>query len=723
MVNYGEDRCYGPTHVSQLSIGRTAPLNYPALINNTNYCLLPFTASWKLTAADTTTSRPSSLVIPKARNPEVQEAFECAYKWAEKCNKRLLLSIRKNKIAREKEQRRYEMDKILAKAPKYPPYQGLDAKFDPQDSELDNQLRAAEDEYLCELEQLVSRFTSTTKPAAMAPSMSTNMVTNPQDPVIIALEAKFEKISQQAVEQTQQIQSLLEENEKFRKTATSLKTSFNSVASDHKKLTVDYNALKSDHSSLQSRFDTLDKKFQALQSQQVKVEADNESLKKQLQDIQFNTDKKLQASEARLTELVEKSSNTTAPLAEFTRAKLDIASLETKVDTQDTSRRATEEGFEARITGTETKLNELQEKVDTLDVETLDEVSEAWVSADYNLKTQYEEYNQRHRQGGSSMDPALRLLQQEVDSLRKSQANISHPSVSQSSKENPLSTQAIEAIISAKVAAAEESLNDKTNSYCEQRDNLLSEMIEGAMGRIETLEQGGSHHSALEARIHIIEQWKASTPAWIDQEQGSNLAERVALLEGNTAGDLVVRVNRIGLDVGELTRKHDVLKSEVGQLATREWVGLRLQDLMNNAGINPALVNEVRDLQRRIPAIDQAVKVLDSQFQNISTKQLAEQIVRLTNPGFEQRLGKLEVKANGLEAKTNGSDKMTQRHEGQLNKINELLVSLVPCEKRTASPIHLDEPSKKRKLEANGHHPSPLQHQQQRHSSIRHPSS
>jgi chromosome segregation ATPase len=630
------------------------------------------------------------LTIPKAKNPELQEAFECAYRWGEKCNNRLLLSIRKNKVAQEKEQRRYETDKIQAKAAKYPPYQGLDARLNSQENDLDKQLKTADDEYLCELEQLVSRFTSATKTAPTITSTSVNTTINPHDPVIVAMEANFERISQLTSKQTQQIQSLLEENNEFRKTTGLLKTGFDSVKSNYEALKADYDALQSNHDALQSKLNTLYLDLQASQSKQ--AEAQNTSLKNQTQKIESDMGKRLHASEERLTELINKSSNAAAPLAEFSQAKLDIENLAEIVNTDWTK----------RITAAEAKLKGIKDKVDVLDVETLDEVSEAWVSADYNLKTQYEEYNQRHRQGGSLTDPAFQLLRQEVDSLRKSQVNVSV---------SDTQMQAIEAILSAKVAAVEKSIVDKTYSYCEVRDQVLGETIEDAMGRIEALEKGGSQLSALEARIHSLEQWKAVSSAWINQKQSSAQAE------------LLDRINQVVLDISDLAGKYDALKVDVGQLARREWVELRLQQLINDHDMNPAFLNDLRDLQRRVPMMEHAIHVLDSQFQHISTKQLAEHIVRLTNPGFEQRLGKLEVKTNGLESKTNEIGRAAQHDGERLNNINELILSVIQGEKRTASPISLDEPNKKRKLEVNGRHASPLQHQQQRNSPLRRPSS
>ncbi|KAI0457293.1 hypothetical protein F5B21DRAFT_102557 [Xylaria acuta] len=640
-------------------------------------------ASEKPITMNSATNNAPTKAIPKAKNPELQEAFENAYKWGEKCNKRLLLGIRKNKIAQESAQRDIENEKYKTKAAIYPPFHGLSHKSNRADQNLDDQIKAAEDDYLHELEQLVARFTTVTKPS----------VNNQQDPVITALEAKVEQISQLAAKQSEQIQRLLEENNNSRGSITSLETGFNSVKSSHSELEARYSALKSDHEALQSEFRSYADTIHALESKQVNIDAENQSLKKQLSDLQSDTEKKLGSSDAQLTDLAKKTS--------------DIAD----------SRKIFERGLEERTTGIEAKLrdyDEFKEKLDELDLSIWNEICDAWVEEVHNLKAQHEEYKERRGQDTSSIDDALRSLRQEMDSLRFGRSEISQPN-----RGPALSIQEVEEIVNARVAAAEQTINNDTRAYSEKKDDLYAELLSGVEARLDTLEQGASERPRLETRIQSLEQWKIASSAWMDQIRSSDLSERVTRLEGQRVGH---RVGGIDLDVEGLDRKYEVLKTEVGQLVRREWMELRLQELLNGVGMNPGLVKDIQELQRKIPAIELGIKTLDTQFQNLSTKQLAEHIVRLTNPVLEQRLGKLEVKANQLESKTNGHDRSVIHHTEQLNAMADFLRSTMPGEKRTASPSHLDEANKRRKLEANGRHPSPLQ-QQQQNNSVQYPSS
>ncbi|KAI0472252.1 hypothetical protein F4859DRAFT_98087 [Xylaria cf. heliscus] len=591
-----------------------------------------------------------TLAIPKAKNPELQEAFENAYKWGEKCNNRLLLGIRKNKLAQESIQRDFENEKYRTKGASYPPFHGLCHKSNPADQNLDDQIKAAEEDYLRELEQLVSRFATVAKPVA----------NNNQDPVITALENKVEKISQLAAKQSEQIQRLLEENKNCRDSVASLETGFSSMKSNHSDLEARYSTLKSDHETLQSKFRSYDDTIHTLKSKQDIIDAENQSLKKQLSYLEDRT-----------------------------------AGLEAKLHDYD----------------------EFKEKLDELDLAVWDEIYDAWVSSAFNLKAQHEEYKRWRSQGNSSIDDALRSLRQEVDSLRSGRSNISQPD--RGSSPSALSIQKVKEIVTDivndRVAAAEQTINNDSRAYSEKKDILYTELLDEVEVRLKTLEQGAVEHSRLETRIQSVEQWKVASSAWMDQNRSSDLSERVGL-----------RVDRIDHDVGDLGQKYEVLKVEVGQLVKREWVELRLKELLNGVGMNPGLVNDVNDLRRRILAIDLAIKSLDTQFQNLSTKQLAEHIVRLTNPMLEQRLGKVEAKAGQLENKTNGHEIFINRHTDQLNKMADLrrsgVSAPVPGEKRTGSPNHLDEPGKRRKLETNGRHPSPLQ-QQQRNNSTQHPSS
>ncbi|TGJ78848.1 hypothetical protein E0Z10_g9916 [Xylaria hypoxylon] len=614
-------------------------------------------ASDKHITTNSATGNVPTPTMPKAKNPELQDAFENVYNWGEKLKKRLLLSIRQNKVAQESNQRRLENEKIDKSAKSFAPFIGLNNRFNATDSALNEQLKVVDDEYYGGIERLVACLTAVPEPAAA----------NHQDPVIASLEAKIDQISQLAAKQTEQIKGLLEENKK-------------------------YSALKADHDALQLKFSTFDNAIYTLQSQQANIDTENKSLKKQLEDLQSDTKNNLKSSEVQLTELSKRLSIATEAQELF------------------------ETVLKERITGIETKLDDFTDyddikgKLDELDLVTFNEICQTWV--DNNLKTQFEQSNQRH-QDDSSTQEALQSLRQEVDSLRNSHATVSQPD-----KGIDLSMEAIEATISTKIAAAEKSINEDINKLCQGRDNIYGDLIDGAVARITILERGASNYSGLEPRIQLLERWKADRSTLVNQTQDPNLAERVTFLEGKKVGH---RVDRIDLDVGDLNRKYEALKSEVGQLVKHDWFDLRLQDLLKSVSITSGLVNDVKDLQRKIPTIELATKALDTQFQNLSTKQLAEQIVRLTNPVFEQRLGKLEVKTNNLEANVNKHDRTVNHHAQQLKQFSGLVRVWEPGEKRTTSPGHLDEPSKKRKLDTNGRHPSPLQ-QQQRNNRDRHPS-
>ncbi|TRX90518.1 hypothetical protein FHL15_008687 [Xylaria flabelliformis] len=597
--------------------------------------------------------------IPKAQKPELQEAFEVAYKWGEKSNKRLLLNMRKNKVAQERAQRDFETEKYKAKAAAYPPFNGLSHKPNPADQKLDEQFKAVEDDYRHHLEQLVACFTTVTKPA----------VSDHQDPVITALEAKVEQLSQLATKQSEQIQELRDGNAHAGNSVSSLEKDLISLKSSHSDLEARYTLLKFDHQTLQSKFRSYNDTIHALESKQVILDTGNMTLKEQLSDIQSNTEKKIGSFDTQMAELAKKTS--------------DIA------DSWNVSNSSLNE----RITAIETKshdYDEFKEMLDELDLAILNQISDAWVSDVYNLKAQHEEYKERRGQDNPSIVDELRSLRQDVESLRSSR-----PAVSQSDNGLTMSIQKVEELVNAEVTAAEERIINNSRAYSEKKDNLFSELLSDVEARLDTLEQ---RMPQLETRTPSLEQWKIAS---------SDLSERVTRLEGQKIGH---RVDRIDLNVGELDQKYEVLKGEIGQLVKQESLELRLQELLNSVSVNPGLENDVRDLQRKLPAIDLAVKTLDTQFQNLGTKQLAELIVRLTNPTIEQRLGKLEVRASQLEVKASGQDRAIIQHREQLSAI---LDPAVPGDKRTASPSQYDDPNKRRKLEANGRHPSPLQQQQQ----------
>ncbi|KAF2967132.1 hypothetical protein GQX73_g6449 [Xylaria multiplex] len=592
-------------------------------------------------------------VMPKAKNPELQDVFENAYNLGEKSNKRLLLSMRKKKAVQENAQRQLEKEKFEKSAKSYAPFIGQSNRFNTIDSTLDEQFEAADDDYRHTLERFVACLALMSQPPA----------TNTQDPAIAVLEAKLEQVSQLMAEQTEQIQSLLKENKK-------------------------YSALKSDHDALQLNVRALEDTILHLQSQHTNTDSENKSLRKQLEDLQSNTKENLKLSQSQLNELRN----------QFTKATEDLNSFKV--------------GLENRITGIEAKLDDftdyddVKRKIDELDVVTVNEVCSTWV--DNDLKTKLEEYS-LHRQDDSSTQEAVRSLRQEVNSLQDSYAAISRPD-----KRIDLSMETIEAAISTKISAAEKSMSEDVEKLCQGRDDIYGGFIDDAIARIAVLEHGTPKHEGLEKRVQSLEEWKVEHTASVDRNQSPTLADRVTQLEGKKFGH---RVDRIDLNVGDLNRKYETL---AGKIVTSEWVDHRVRELFD--GVHLDSINDAKVLQHKILAMENAIKTiehatrtLDGQFQNLSTKQLAENIVQLANPGIEQRLGRLE-------SKTNHHDGIVSRHTDQLGQFLDLVRAWKPGEKRTASPSHLDEPSKRRRLETNGRHPSPLQQQQQLNSPSRHPS-
>ncbi|KAI1734948.1 hypothetical protein F4680DRAFT_329758 [Xylaria scruposa] len=609
--------------------------------------------------------------VPKAKKPELQEAFEIAYKWGERSNKRLLLSMRKSKVAQERAQRDHENEKYKTKGAAYPPFHGLSHKSNPADQHLDDQFKAAEDDYRHHLEQLVAYFTTVPKPA----------VSNIQDPVIAALEAKVEQLSQLATKQNEQIQELREGNARAGNSVGSLETDIISLKSTHSDLEAKYSALKSDH---ETKFRSYNDTIHALESKQVILDAENQSLKEQLSDLQSNTEKKVGSFDAQLAELAKKTS--------------DIAE----------SGNVSQSSLQKRITAVEAKSHDYDEfcsQLDELDLTLLNQISDAWVSDVYNLKAQHEEYKERRGQDNPSITNELRSLRQDLKSLQSKL-----PAVSQPDSGLAMSNSKVEDLVHAGVAAAEERIIQNNRIYNEKKNDHISGLLGDFGKRLNAVVRGTPDHSQFETRIESLEQWKNSSSPWVDQARGLDLSERVTRLEGQRIGH---RVDRIDLDVGELDQKYKALKGELGQLVKQESLELRLQELLNSVSVNPGLDNDVSDLQRKVIAIDHAVKTLDIQFQNLSTRQLAEIIVRLTVPALEPRFVKLETRSAQLEFKASKHDIAIIQHRDQLNVLLNPTRPVVPGEKRIASPSQYDDPSKRRKLEVNGRHPSPLQQQQQ----------
>lgn len=558
--------------------------------------------------------------MPTAKNPKLQEPVENAYKWDEKTYLLSQLRMRKDKLALEQNQHKQELAKFSRSAKDFPPYRdcGLSDKFDEACRAIKDQLKVAEDERISALEQFIASMaiTNTSKPVAV----------DHQDPLIAALEAKVEKISQQAASQNKQIQSLLEENKRL-------------------------GVLKSEHDAMQSKIRTYDDRIQVLESQQEAINAENKNLKEQLQDLRCHTEGNFELHNTELAKLTKQTS--------------DIADAP-KVSAIDLDERVS--GIEAGFKNDFKDYVDIKEKVDELDLSTLNELCSAWGEHTWGLRILEAEYEEYRDQTGSSFSETLRSLDQAVKSLQASPASAPPPH-----QEPHLSVEILEEALDAKIEAARKLIAHEYEEYSQGRDNIIASMID----------DHGKQINTLDARVRSLED-----SFRMEQSQGPNLAKRLSLLEeGNVGG----RINQTEVDISKLSRDYEALLHDVGQLPNREWVEGRLLETLDNVGVYPRLVNEARDIQRKLSQLESAIVNLDRLYQNINTKSLADHIVKLTSPAVEQRLGKLETKANVLETKVNQ----------------------ISAERRTASPGQLEEPSKKRKLgDVNGRHPSPLQQQQ-----------
>ncbi|KAI1170572.1 hypothetical protein F4777DRAFT_107208 [Nemania sp. FL0916] len=359
--------------------------------------------------------------------------------------------------------------------------------------------------------------------------------------------------------------------------------------------------------------------------------------------------------------------------------------LKNQLETLRSDNEKAEKKSNERITNVESKFDDLQEfdgikdKLEGLDSVTLDDICTAWMQEEDSLESLYKLFKGYRKQykDDSSIDDIIRRFNEPLPPP-------ADPPKPSTETETPPPAQKLEEIV-----------KDSIMTSITERDEIIGEFLDGLVVRVNELEQRSLKIPGLEAHIQDLEQWKATRPSSVDPSRDPTLVERVARLEEQNLRQQIDQISHI---LGDLSQKFEAFKSRVDQSPDRE-----LLDALHNA---------VKDLQRKLPAMDLAVSTLDSQFQNLSTKQMAEDIVRLTNPVIEQRLGKLEGRTGQLESKTNSSDRVINEHASQLNSISTLLRTRSPGEKRTASPNHLDEPSKKRRLEANGRRLSPLQQEQ-----------
>ncbi|XXG97674.1 hypothetical protein Hte_003981 [Hypoxylon texense] len=634
--------------------------------------------------------------LPLIHDWSLRDIFEEIYKWNELQHKRLPLKLQKSKLAQEARRRQQELSKAANKADDFAPFSEFQKRFDEsgkaERDSIDKQLYELHQESVEGLQKVVSVAQESVK------SWVKGIATQTENGSVSALEAKFAKLEKQAAERQKemseaqaQIQELLKDREtstesintlsrdfellksdnanlksdhdklrndqnglqaeysELRSNHDGLRSDYDNLRSDHDILLSKYNDLQSDHNTLQSDYDILLSKYNDLQSDHNTLQSDHETLQSTCNDLQ-----------SICNDLQSKC-------AEF---ELQVTGMEsTKESNKDWNQSAEKlQSLVTRIDNTESQVRAFMGKVEDLDMETYNEILETWIDHDFKNKVisneklvsstreDLQSLQELVAKGFTTSDRLISELRQNPGSA------VSHPDNRTIREGEPIQN-----------AAIEEKLNNVTNvlkGIVTQSGDLCAGMVDEVGSRVDNIEAVVKSLTSKDAetagKLSLLEQDMSQQVA-----NCHGLAKRVSSLEEQR---LVSRIDKVGLGLASLERK---------------VVQQQIPDTFN------AIRQDLDMVRGRYDALELSIRQLDSQWSNLSSRQMAEKILAQIDPHSqrnEQRIAGVEMKLRQLEE--------------IIASLKQNLLAKSPLdEKRQPSPRPSD-PNKKRKLNESVQSPS-----------------
>lgn len=413
--------------------------------------------------------------------------------------------------------------------------------------------------------------------------------------------------------------------------------------------------LLSDHEKTTEKLNALDRDYKALKSEHNVLQSENAELKRQLT--------KLEPTNVEITQKIQE--------------EIDQLS----------------KAFQAlviRIDDVETKVSTFMEKVEELDMVTYNEVLETWIDHDFKNKV-------------FSNDRAIATLQQSLQSMQESTASRFDKSDSLAQE----TRKALEAVDTVQVpqpqpdsrmsgdgeAALQILVDEKLKPFGEVLQKIVAESAEACADMVEEVR---AHVDKIETNIGALERSGAATKEeLVSQIQflsqtAAQLETRFGLLEGLK---LSQRLDLVG-------RRHLELEQKVVACQQNNANGGT-----NNCDALQIIKPDIDDAKRRFNALELAIRAINTQWSNLSSKQMAEMILVQLDPygqRNEARIAKIEKEANELTTKLSNIEQSIIPLAKDCKRLTDITKAPTP-EKRPASPgSPADESTKKRKLGENG---------------------
>ncbi|KAL7624392.1 hypothetical protein AAE478_005956 [Parahypoxylon ruwenzoriense] len=586
---------------------------------------------------------------PRANDPKLQEVFDAINKWCETSRECILLELRKDKLVKEGSRRQEELGKVRNKVDDFAPFSEFQRRFDESNraerEDVDKREKGLGRQYQDNLERLVSCITWQASARSQAAAATENES-------ISALEVRFADFQRQVSEQQRQIseaqaqiQTLLSEREKST-------DAFNNLNNE-------FGVLRDSHNVLQS---------------------ENLELRQQVAD--------LEATKQATSEFRELKAQVEAQAFDPSGIQGDLSRLSKDL-----------ESFVVKVDGIENKVAAFMSKVRDLDMETYNEILEAWIDHDLKNKVLTNEKGMVVlRQDLKSLrnsaetwfkksDSRIQDVQQSVEAIQNCQPAQPKPGKLESEDNQPVQKAFIEEKLHAFNKIMQKTIAESGDACAEMVDELdarvnkLAAIVDG-LGQ----PKATSNDTDILARIDQLEQ--AAT------QQSKDIGCLETRVESLESQKLAPRVDSVDVGLADLEKKlRDFQQSYNNGVSA------------NLDAVFKGIRAELENAKRRLEALELSTRTLDSQWSNLSSRQMAERIIQHLDPygqrnearvaGVEKELFQVEKRVQGVEENVLACIK-------DPSKLAELIKALHPDGKKRASPGPTgDEQTKKRKLDAS----------------------
>ncbi|KAI5864213.1 hypothetical protein GGS23DRAFT_595850 [Durotheca rogersii] len=631
-------------------------------------------ASERTTKSSTVT--PISSIMPsapRASNPEVQEILEALHKWSEASGELATLRLQRDKVVREGSCRQEELSRAKNKVDDFAPFSEFQQRFDDRDKAdceaIDKKIQESSRRYQENLDRAISRLFSQVTTQSQAAAASKNES-------ISALEAKYASLQKQTSEQQEQIsqaqaqiQSVLDERDKW-------SNAFHALSNE-------FEVLKKDHGALESQNRELQQQCTALK------------LAKQM-----------------------------APGMEELKTQAEGQAADTKGVRDDMARLSRDvQSFAAQAHDIEDKVSKFMAKVEDLDMETYNEILEAWIDHDFKNKILINE------KGVVALRQDLKSLRDAAETwANQSDARFRDIQRSLEAGPNP-------GPIGITSGGLKPEENQQMRTYVEEKLEGLKIAMQTTVTEsgdvcAEMVDELGARVDKLAAAIDEVGRLKAASDNTDIVAQISS-SERITT---QLTEDLRGLENRFAsLESRKLGTRIDGIDRGLANLAAQIR---NTQQSSGGNGITPALDAAIQgikfdldDTRNRLEALELSVRTLDSQWSNLNSKQMADRMfqylepygqrneVRVTSVEKEvSRLKDLEPYAQRNEARVTSVEKEVSRLKDKVehieqglqiylkdpNGLAEFIKNLQSDGKKRSSPAPLpgDDQTKKRKIDA-----------------------